>query len=91
MVVAGSGLLSVPVWLQRQAAIILTREAQEALAELKSVVKRSAALLEVVNPIAPEALEADRAVASAAQKASDLSRALNELKAKSEITESRAA
>ena len=65
----------------------LTQEAEEALAELKAVVERSTLLLDDVSPVSAEALAADQAVAAAAEKASQLTRALNELRMKGEITD----
>lgn len=58
----------------------LTEDAEEALDALKLTVEDSSRLLETVSPVSQEALEADRAVAAAARKASDLTRALNDLK-----------
>ena len=65
----------------------LTQEAEEALAELKAVVERSTLLLDDVSPVSAEALAADQAVAAAVEKASQLTRALNELRMKGEITD----
>ena len=65
----------------------LAQEAEEALAELKAVVEQSTLLLDDVSPVSAEALAADQAVAAAAEKASQLTRALNELRMKGEITD----
>ena len=56
----------------------LAKDAEDALMELKSVVDASRALLATVDVASDEALEADRKVAQASQKAQVLGQALQE-------------
>ena len=56
----------------------LTKDAEDALLELKAVVDASRALLARVGVASQEALDADRRVAQASQKASVLAKALQE-------------
>lgn len=58
----------------------LAKEAEDALTELKSVVAASRALLVRVGVASPEALEADKRVAQAAQKVQTISKALQDAK-----------
>ena len=64
----------------KQAANILKEQAEAAMQDLKVVVDKSTNILDSVDPISPEALAADRAVAAAAQRVQKLTRALNEYK-----------
>ena len=59
---------------------MLKEQADAALCDLKKIVDESTAILEEVDPISPEALAADRAVAKAATKVQKLTKALNEYK-----------
>lgn len=63
-----------------QAVDALKQQAESALLELKAIVDRSTMILDSVDPVSPEALAADKAVASAAEKAQKYTRALNEYK-----------
>ena len=65
----------------------LTLEAEEALAELKTVIETSSALMATISPSSPEALAADRAVAAAEQKLHRLTKALNDVKVKGELSD----
>ena len=58
----------------------LTKDAEDALAELKAVVDASRALLATVGVASQEALDADSRVAQASQKAQILAKALQEAK-----------
>lgn len=58
----------------------MTKDAEDALMELKSVVDASRVLLNTVDVASEEALEADKTVAQASQKAQVLAKALQEAK-----------
>ena len=64
----------------------LTKDAEDALEELKAVVNASRSLLATVGVASEEALDADRRVAQASQKAQVLAKALQEAK-RSQISE----
>lgn len=71
--------------MQVDLATKLTQDAEEALHELKVTVEQSSAQLVGISPFSPEALKADKAVAKAAKKAADLTKVLNEYRARGQV------